>query len=283
MSERAQVEGLMTEQGKAQGKALVLRTCKPDMSSARNGFRWPTEGPVEAPDWDPRPRCGGGLHGLLWGEGDGRLLNWSDDARWLVVEVDEADPIDLDGKVKFPRGVVVHCGDRLSATAYLAERAPGRAITGGTATAGYAGTATAGDDGTATAGDRGTATAGDDGTATAGYAGTATAGYAGTATAGDAGTATAGDDGSATAGYAGTATAGDDGTATAGDRGTATAGYAGTATAGDRGTVMIAYWHLAGARARRRWVVGHVGEGGIEPNVPYTVRDGALVRKEEAE
>jgi hypothetical protein len=52
----------------------------------------------------------------------------------------------------------------------------GRALVGGTATAGY----------------RGTATAGDGGTATAGVGGTATAGYRGTATAGDGGTATAG-------------------------------------------------------------------------------------------
>jgi hypothetical protein len=241
----------------------VLRTCAADMT-AHGGFRWPEAGPVEAPDWRDDGECGGGLHGLLRGEGNGGLLDWSPDARWLVVRVLASDVRDLVGKVKFPRGEVVHCGDRLSATAAIAALHPEvRAIVGGTATAGYGGTATAGDLGTATAGYGGTATAGDLGTATAGYGGTATAGdggtatagdrgtatagYGGTATAGDGGTATAGDRGTATAGYGGTATAGYGGTATAGDGGTATAGYGGTATAGDRGTATAGYGGTATA------------------------------------
>jgi hypothetical protein len=270
---------------------LVLRTCDKDMQ-AHGGFVWPKKGLVAAPDWKPRAECGNGLHGFLWGEGDGSLASWDESAKWLVVEVEEASIVQLSGKVKFPRGVVVHCGDRLSATTYIAEHgASGRAIVGGTATAGargtatagyagtatagdsgtatagYAGTATAGDSGTATAGARGTATAGDSGTATAGargtatagYAGTATAGYAGTATAGARGTATAGDSGTATAGARGTATAGDSGTATAGDSGTATAGDSGTATAGYAGTATAGYAGTATAGARgtiqiRCWV-----------------------------
>ena len=135
---------------------LVLRTCKADLTSY-GGFRWPESGPAEAPDWRPDAECGRGLHGLLWGEGDGSLLDWSAGAKWLVVEVEAADIIDLGGKVKFPRGVVAHCGDRDSATAYLAAHGgAGRAIAGGTATAGHRGTATAGSYGIATAGDEGT-------------------------------------------------------------------------------------------------------------------------------
>ena len=130
---------------------LVLRTCAADGSS-KNGFVWPTSGAVECPDWKPTSECGNGLHGALLGEGDGRLFRWASDARWLVVKVLAADVIDLQGKVKFPRGEVVHCGDRLSATSYLAAKAPGRAIIGGTATAGDYGTATAGYGGTAMAG-----------------------------------------------------------------------------------------------------------------------------------
>ncbi len=136
---------------------LILRTCNADLTS-HGGFQWPDNGPVEAPDWDPTPDCGHGLHGLPWGEGDGSLLNWAADARWLVVEVPTDTMVDIEGKVKFPAGTVIHCGDRLSATTYLAAdpRAAGRAITGGTATAGDRGTATAGYRGTATAGYRGT-------------------------------------------------------------------------------------------------------------------------------
>jgi hypothetical protein len=269
---------------------------------------WPRKGLVKAPDWDPAPRCGHGLHGCLKGEGDADLLNWSESAVWQVVEVRADEVVELSGKVKFPRGKVLISGTRKEATDLLVSSCPGSAVIGafvtagdcGTATAGYRGTATAGDYGTATAGYRGTATAGVRGTATAGNCGTATAGDCGTATAGNCGTATAGDCGTATAGNCGTATAGvrgtatagncgtatagvrgtatagDYGTATAGYRGTATAGVRGTATAGVRGTLMIKHWD--GSRCRT--IVGYVGENGILPNVPYVLNEtGAFVRK----
>ena len=91
---------------------LVLRTCSPDMTS-HNGFKWPKSGAVKAPDWNPQAICGFGLHGLLWGEGEGAHLNYSADAKWLVVEVSAKSIVDLKGKVKFPAGKVVFCGDRL--------------------------------------------------------------------------------------------------------------------------------------------------------------------------
>jgi hypothetical protein len=170
---------------------LVLRTCAADMTSY-GGFKWPKRGKVEAKDWRDNYRCGGGLHGLLWGEGSTGHLSGNADAKWLVVRVRESDirhgRDDMTDKCKFRRGEVVHCGDRVSAVAYMQKHSPAdkRCVWG---------TATAGDRGTATAGDRGTATAGVWGTATAGDRGTATAGYGGTATAGDGGTATAGDRG----------------------------------------------------------------------------------------
>jgi hypothetical protein len=233
--------------------ALVLRTCAADMTSHRGSFRWPRSGPVAAPDWDPQPVCGGGLHGLLWGEGDGSLLDWRPDAVWLVVEVEAASVVELVGrKVKFPRGVVVFAGDRTGATDYLVAHAPhGAAIVGATVTVG----------------DRGSATAGDYGTAIAGYGGTATAGEGGTATAGYGGTATASDYGTATAGDYGTATAGDGGTATAGDCGTAAAGEGGTAAAGEGGALLLRWWD----GTRHRITAFYVGENGIEAGRPYRV------------
>ena len=81
-------------------KVLVLRACNADGTSY-NGFRWPTSGPVEAPDWKPTKKCGNGLHGLLWGVGDYSLVPREIGSRYLVVEVDAADVIDLGGKVKF--------------------------------------------------------------------------------------------------------------------------------------------------------------------------------------
>ena len=125
---------------------LVLRVCHADMSSSR-GFVWPAAGPVEAPDWSPVAECGHGLHGWLWGAGDisASDAHRRDGAKWLVVEVEADSLVDLAGKVKFPRGVVVFCGDANDAAALIATRAPaGTAIIRGTATAGYRGTATAG-------------------------------------------------------------------------------------------------------------------------------------------
>jgi hypothetical protein len=264
------------------GEVLIMRTCTPQMTGY-NGFKWPEMGPVEAPDWNPEAVCGKGLHGMLWGCGDGSLLNWNADAKWLVVAVSESSIIDLGGKVKFPRGRVVFSGKREGATSLI--QAYG---TAGTATAGDRGTATAGDGGTATAGDGGTATAGDswhrdgwnpwhrdgwnrwhrdgwiwwhrdgwnrwhrdgwnrwhrDGWRQVAPRRLETGG---TATAGYGGTATAGTAGTATAGYGGTATAGNSGTATAGTAGTATAGDAGTATAGYAGTATAGYGGTATA------------------------------------
>lgn len=140
----------------------VLRCCAPDMTSY-DGFRWPESGPVEAPCWDPEPCCGFGLHGWLWGDGDASVSAYVDDndARWLVVRVNAGSVVDLDGKVKFPCGEVVFCGDRAAAAAEIVRLGASGTVIGAMVTAGYSGTATAGDRGTATAGDGGTATAGD--------------------------------------------------------------------------------------------------------------------------
>ena len=271
-----------------------MKTVNADGTSY-GGFVWPLEvgAKVVAPDWNDNAECGGGLHGLRNGIGNGSLLDWSDDAVWIVASVKKAEIVDLDGKVKVPRCKIVHVGNQESATRFLSDAGIVGPIVGGTATAGnygtatagYEGTATAGKWGTATAGDEGTATAGDGGTATAGKwgsatagkwgtatagdGGTATAGKWGSATAGDGGTATAGDGGTATAGKWGTATAGDGGTATAGDGGTATAGDGGTATAGDKGTLIIRRWD----GKRYRTVVRYIKKNGLEPDTPYKLNE----------
>ena len=261
--------------------ALVMRTCKADMTS-HHGFKWPESGIVTAPDWNPKPVCGFGLHGLLWGEGDSSLLDWSADAKWIVCRVDVATIVEIDGKVKFPSCDVVYCGDAMTAGKYVVENGGfGKRVVRGTATAGDRGTATAGDRGTATAGVSGTATAGVSGTATAGDRGTATAGVRGTATAGDRGTATAGVSGTATAGVSGiaiagvrgTATAGDSGIAIAGDRGTATAGVSGTAIAGYGGVIAIQHWNGKRYKYKIATIKDEDGDGDLEPNIKYRLDD----------
>ena len=222
------------------GTALVLRTCNANMTS-HNRFTWPKSGPVECPDWVASTYCGNGLHGALWGQGYGALFNWSPDAVWQVVQIEEW--IDLDGKVKFPRGIVVHTGNQETATKYITENGASGSVIGAMTATGHCGTATAGYNGTATAGESGTAIAGDYGTAIAGDYGTAIAGY--------------------------------NGAATAGDFGTAIAGHCGTATAGHCGIIQIK--HFDGKRYRIK--VGYVGEDGIQPNVPYSLdHDGNFIK-----
>ena len=257
--------------------SLVLRTCNSDGTSNR-GFQWPLEiGSVAAcDDWTDEAVCGGGLHGALYGKGKGNLLDWSESAIWMVVEMPTDLIVDLVGKVKAPWARVVHVGDQSSATSYLLDRGHTDVIgatvevrKGGTATAGDHGTATAGKFGSATVGDNGTATAGRHGTAIAGHFGTATVGDNGSASVGDYGSATAEYEGKATAGYDGSATAGIYGTATVGKYGTASAGKYGTAKAGEYGQIMIDYY----CEGRRRTKVGYIGEDGLLPDVAYKLND----------
>ena len=225
------------------GHVLVMRTCKPDMTS-HNGFGWPKSGHVECSDWTATPECGQGLHGFLWGEGDGSLANWDSDAVWLVVEVNADCVVEIPtGKVKFQSGTVVHCGTRETATTFVREHAAGaRSIVGGTSTSG------------------------DRGTSTSGYGGTSTSGYGGTSTSGDGGTSTSGS--------WGTSTSGDRGTSTSGDRGTSTSGYGGTSKTGSVG-IVVCRWYDG---ARYRLTVGYVGEDGIKPDAFYRCDDqGKLV------
>ena len=167
----------MAEQSAEPKTVLVLRTCNGDATSY-NGFVWPKEGPVKCADWDPEPRCGGGLHGLLWGVGDGALLSWEDSALWLVVRVALADVVSIgDDKVKFSSGIVEHCGSQESATQYIFENgAAGKAVVGLSVTSGYKGQSTSGHKGQSTSGDYGQSTSGDKGQSTSGHKGQSTSG-----------------------------------------------------------------------------------------------------------
>jgi hypothetical protein len=101
---------------------LALRTCCLDMTS-KYRFKWKESGMVIAPDWHPRKKCGNGLHGLLWGQGDPSnltLLNSDiNQLKWMVVEVLKSEIVSLDEKIKFPRCKVKFVGDKDSALAFL--------------------------------------------------------------------------------------------------------------------------------------------------------------------
>ncbi len=282
-------------------EVLVLRTCKPDMSSPSsraNGFKWPKRGRVKAPDWDPSPECGHGLHGLLWGEGHCRAMYTKPDAVWLVVAT-EGPVVDLGQKCKFPEGRVVHWGDKRSATQFLYRYAPHKAIYGLTLTAGDDVTLTAGAYSTLTAGRYSTLTAGRYSTLTAGHRSTLTTGHRSTLTAGADSTLTSGHRSTLTAGAYSTLTSGHCSTLIAGHRSTLTAGDYSTLNAGDYSTLIAGDYStlnagdystlIAGHRStltagegsyliagffdglRCRRVMAQVGENGIKPDTPYKV------------
>jgi hypothetical protein len=283
---------------------LVLRTAAADGSSY-NGFRWPESGPVEAPDWAPVAECGQGLHGWLWGQGDWALKCKDDEARWIVVEVVKADVVDLGGKVKFPRGVVLATfGHWRDAMAFIRARRPvDEKMT--VATGDYGHASATGHSGHASAtGHYGHASAtGHSGHASAtGYSGHASAmGYSGHASAtghyghasatGHSGHASAtGDYGHASAtGHSGHASAtghyghasatGHSGHASAtGHYGWSVGGYHSHVKAAENGALTALYWDDEAKRPRV--VVGYVGEDGIKADTWYAVKDGRFVEVE---
>ena len=128
--------------------------------TSKNGFLWPQSGPVAAPDWEPTSECGHGLHGLRSGDNDPG--EWYD-GPILAVEVEEEKIVDLNGKCKFPAGVVVYCGDMEG----FCKKFPG---------CWYGSKVTGGRNSTVTGGDCSTVTGGDRSTVTGGYGSTVTGG-----------------------------------------------------------------------------------------------------------
>ena len=198
---------------------MILRCVRSDMTST-NGFRWPRPdedlghgpGVAVSPEWSPIAECGHGLHGWLGGAGDPSISSCVDDpsAVWLVVEVEEADIVRLEGKVKYPRGRVVFAGDRHGATQHLhahGQADPGCmwiALTGGRGS-------------TFTGGDDSTLAGGDYSTITGGYRSTLLGGYRSTLTGGHDSTLTGGRCSTITGGHWSTLTGGPDSTLTGGD------------------------------------------------------------------
>ncbi|MDE1971469.1 MAG: hypothetical protein KGI50_07895 [Patescibacteria group bacterium] len=268
--------------------ALVLRCNASDMSSY-GGFIWPGVGQVaECPDWVPDTECGNGLHGWLYGHGDSSTSEYVGipDAKWLVVEVNEEDIIDLGRKVKFPRGIVRYVGDKAGATGYLTEHEPrsandaviglvktvgnNQSVMGGNysvLTGGHHSILTGGNYSTLTGGYRSTLTGGHGSTLTGGLCSTLTGGHYSTLTGGHVSTLTGGDYSTLTGGDWSTLTGGDWSTLTGGHNSTLTGGDYSTLTGGDWSTLSIKWFDYK--TNRERISIAYVGEDGIEPNVAY--------------
>ena len=156
----------------ADGHVLVLKSLPADMVAARNhvsgGFKWPESGECTAPDFSPAPYCGNGLHGWKWGMGDSDLRVKDDDAKWLILSVEESTIIDLGGKVKFPNCKILYLGDRETSVKILQNFAPGGTPIMFSTVSGDGATVTGGDGATVTGGDGATVTGGNGATVTGG-------------------------------------------------------------------------------------------------------------------
>lgn len=101
-------------------EVLIVRQCQSDGTSS-HGFRYPLRvgERVEAPDWNPEPIHGNGLHGWPWGLalGDGQDPDYA--AVWLVLGARPDDVIDLGGRVKCRAATVRHVGEWHTALAFV--------------------------------------------------------------------------------------------------------------------------------------------------------------------
>ena len=173
-------------------KVLVLRSSDRNNQS-HGGFQWGEVGDIiTAPDFRPTPYCRNGLHGALWGQGDGSLFNWEEDAIWMLLEVYKDNIIYLQEKVKFPSCKIIAKGERKEITDILVNKGY-QCVIGATVTGGTGATVTGGYAATVIGGDKATVTGGDWATVTGGYKATVTGGERATVTGGDGATVTGGD------------------------------------------------------------------------------------------
>ncbi|MEN6506169.1 MAG: hypothetical protein ABFD92_16665 [Planctomycetaceae bacterium] len=154
------------------GDRVLMVKALAQNGSSHGGFQWPVEAgkTVEAPDWNEKPVCGGGLHAWAWGIGIGDGIEVSASMRWLVLSADPADVvlIETSRKVKARKVRIEYAGDMAGA---MYRTSQGRIAwvvqdsRGSASASGYGGSASAsGDGGSASAsGVRGSASASGDG------------------------------------------------------------------------------------------------------------------------
>ena len=162
-------------------KTYLLRTCDTNLRSYNN-FQWPQSGFVKCPDWSPKQKCGNGLHGLVNGDGNYDLLDWSSDAKWLVWSTEE-EIINLNRKAKAKSGFVEFVGGRKEATDFIISKGANPSKVVGAFLFCEANEKLFGADlSTLTGGDGSTLTGGNESTLTGGYMSTLTGGYGSTLT-----------------------------------------------------------------------------------------------------
>jgi hypothetical protein len=243
--------GSKSKAGKSKAKKVIsplkyILKCLPADGLASNNFNWDmTVGAkVSAPDWDPTPECGKGLHGWLSGEGDptASIHHTDPTAVWLILSTD-AEVVDLEGKVKFPHCTVEFVGNREEAVAEMRRLVPTAAVMYSTVTIKNGEEIRVGDYSTVNAGNHSKVTAGYNSTVTAKNYCTVNSGMGCIVN--------------------------------AGNNCTVTAGEGCKVTAGNDSNFSIKCWD--DKKYKYRVVVSYVGESGILPGLPYKVVDGKAV------
>lgn len=275
-----------------QKKIVAIRTCRDEMTSF-NGYVWPRKGRAECRDWDPEPNYGNGLHALRDGQGNGSLLNWTDNAVWMVLtRDDDGQTVVVGGKVKAPWWDVEFSGSRRDAIEYAASHYgldPAKCAGGWdsasgdgskAAAEGYRSAAASAGEGSTSAAVGGRSTASSAGARSAasseGYQSEASSsGYCSAATSSGEEATSAAAGGRSTASSEGdgskAAAAGDRSSASSGENGlAAVAGIGGLVRGGLGSALAIGYIDRWG---RRRFATALVGEDGIEPDQWYRVTD----------
>jgi len=171
---------------------IGLKCVNGDLTSLHTStFRWKRRGVVEAPDWNPNPVCGGGLHFLQMGQNDPGLWENEDDKIWLVVRALRSETVEIGGKSKAKNVTVIFSGSPAMTSGWLKQNHPGEWF--GTLLSGGDGSKNTGGDGsTNTGGDASKNAGGDASTNTGGYGSTNTGGYGSTNTGGQFSTNTGG-------------------------------------------------------------------------------------------
>ena len=230
-----------------------------------NGFQYPELGEVEAPDFDPKPECGHGLHGFLWGKGNGALAFYTGTEVWKVIAVEEnGNLIHIDQeKVKFKNGTIVFSGTRKEATDFLRPLLPqemvDKTIIGEFLQVG---------DGEKTiGGDYSTVSGGNHSTISGGYSSTVSGGNHSTISGGSASTVSGGYGSTVSGGHGSTVSGGDYSTVSGGNHSIVSGGDSSTVSGGDSSQLRITHWN----GNKYRTAIAYVGENEIEPNTKYHI------------
>jgi len=73
-----------------------------------NGFKYPEKGKVVAPNWDPEPICGGGIHGLIH---ETKMHYIQKNDIWLVLKYEKGTEVVIENeKIKVPYAWIVFVG-----------------------------------------------------------------------------------------------------------------------------------------------------------------------------